>query len=80
MACERSHRSFSLRVVGGPSCSKGQHLFRQFYGILTGGRGQMVLSVPLGGNLWILKVQLNSSDDCEQKEKKIVVGGTGSFS
>ena len=25
--------------------------------------------VPIGGNLWKLKVQLNTSDDCEQKEK-----------
>ena len=35
--------------------------------------------VPIGGNLWKLKVQLNTSDDCEQKEK-FGAGGTGSFS
>ena len=40
MACERSHRNF---WVGGPSCSKDQHLFRRFLGLLAGGRGQMVL-------------------------------------
>ena len=28
--------------------------------------------VPIAGNLWKLKVHLNTSDDCEQKEKNLV--------
>ena len=34
--------------------------------------------VSIGGNLLKLKVQFNTSDDCEQKQK-IGMGGTGSF-